>query len=58
MSFAYLFKKFQYKTAFAKKNNFKFKSMKVPGFQALTSKQRSQLYIKYYNNDSDFMIGI
>lgn len=30
----------------------------MQGFQALNSKQKSQIYYKYYNNSKNFMIGI
>jgi hypothetical protein len=36
----------------------KFKNVSVEAFSAIKSKQRNQLYTKYYNNSNDFLMGI
>lgn len=58
IAFAYLFKKFLWKTAFAVDGGFKFKGQYVEAFRASKSKMKTQLYYKYYNDKTDFMMGI
>lgn len=58
ISYSYLFKNFKFQTPFSDYNGFKFKNITVRAFQTMYSKQRKQLYYKYYNNTNDFMIAI
>lgn len=58
ISYAYLFKKFQFKVPFTHYPMFYFKDQSVNGFVAVSNKQKKQLYYKYYNSRKDFMIGI
>lgn len=53
-----MFKNFKFPTPFTDYNSFKFKNITVRSFQAQNTKQRKQLYYKYYNNTNDFMIAI
>lgn len=58
ISFAYLFKKFKFQYPFNDANNMTFNGVSTTAFEALNSKQKRQVYYKYYNNSKDFMIGI
>jgi len=53
-----LFKNFQFQTPFDPEPEFYFKNSFVNGFQAIGTKQKKQIYYKYYNSMNDFMVGI
>jgi len=53
-----LFKNFKFPIPFTDYYGFKFKDTTVRAFQAQDSKQKKQLYYKYYNNRNDFMMAI
>ena len=53
-----MFKNFQFQTPFEPEPGFYFKNTPVDGFQAMGTKQKKQIYYKYYNSMNDFMIGI
>lgn len=58
ISYAYLFKNFRFPVPFAHLPTFTFKGVTTPGFHAMGTKQKKQVYYKYYNSSNDFMIGI
>lgn len=58
ISFAYLFKNFKFPIPFERSPQFSFKGINMSGFNAMSLKQKKQIYYKYYNNSNDFMIGI
>ena len=58
ISYAYLFKNFNFQFPFTDSKSFYFNSKVARGFEARKSKQKRQIYYKYYNNTNDFMIGI
>lgn len=58
LSFSYLFKNFKFPIPFKPSPYFTFKGVNATGFTAITTKQKKQIYYKYYNNSNDFMIGI
>jgi hypothetical protein len=47
-----------YPVHFEDEPNFYFNNVKVAGFKSTNSKQRKQVYYKYYNDRDDFMMGI
>jgi hypothetical protein len=58
ISYAYLEKILKFNQPFSADTSFKFKNVSVDAFNATNSKQRNQLYFKYYNNHEDFLMGI
>lgn len=58
ISYAYLFKQFYFKKAFTTSTTFKFNNITVDAFEAQTSKQKAQIYYKYYKDRDNFLMGI
>jgi hypothetical protein len=58
ISYAYLEKIIKFNLPFSADTNFQFKKFSVDAFTATNSKQRKQLYFKYYNNSNEFLMGI
>ncbi len=58
ISYAYLEKILKFDLPFSADTNFMFKNVSVDAFTATNSKQRKQLYFKYYNNSNEFLMGI
>lgn len=48
----------RFKTPFSEETGFKFKNVSVEAFSAKNSKQKKQIYYKYYNNTDEFLMGI
>ena len=57
ISYAYLQKLLKFRIPFCN-STLKFKNVSVEAFGATNSKQRNQLYTKYYNNSNEFLMGI